>query len=336
MTKTNHKLNCSNGFTLIELAIVLVIVGMLLGMGAGLVGTLTKRAKLFENRGIIDAAVESLISYSASNNELPDVATFSTTVRNPNDVWKKPLSYIVDDDLLDNTVGGICERKTTQLSLSNCPDTACGTPTNTINNVAFIVLSGSANFNNQTTGSTAVTSATNVKHFNQGLTLDDYTSDMNRAEPYDDIVKWITLNELRVKAGCKASQIRIVNNELPYGFQGSSYSASVFGDGGVPFSDGADLGSELDYEWCWEDDPVNGAPAGVTFTCNTGLAFSATCSLTTGTWNQCTVVSLAGTPSASGSYKTTFFVRDENDDSGTEDNLSQKSFVITVNPPSGP
>ena len=76
MEKINNRLNGSHGFTLIELAIVLVIVGLLLGMGAGMVGTLTKRAKLYENRNIIDAAVESLISYSASNNDLPDVATF--------------------------------------------------------------------------------------------------------------------------------------------------------------------------------------------------------------------------------------------------------------------
>jgi len=338
MTKISNTLNESTGFTLIELAIVLVIVGLLMGMGAGLVGTLTKRAKLFENRGIIDAAVESLISYSASNNELPDAVTFSSIVRKPNDVWKKPLYYIVDDNLLDSTAGGICDRKTTQLHINNCPTTGCGTPTNTVDNVAFIILSGSTNFNNQTRipGTNPVTSDTTINYYSQGLTLDDYNADMNRAEPYDDIVKWITLDELRIKAGCTSSQIRVVNNELPYGFQGTAYSGLIYGDGGVSFSDGSDPGSELDYEWCWEDDPVNGSPAGITFTCDTALVSSANCSLTTGAWNQCTTVSLAGTPTASGSYKTTFFVRDENDDSGADDNISQKSFVITVNPPSGP
>ena len=335
MEKIKNRLNKSHGFTLIELAIVLVIVGLLMGMGAGIVGTLTKRAKLFENRGIIDAAVESLISYAASNNDLPDIATFPTVVRNPNDVWKKPLYYIVDDDLLDSTAGGICDRKSTQLEIDNCPTTGCGAPTNTIYNVAFIILSGSTNFNNQTTGSAAVTSDTTVNHYAQELVLDDYNADVNRAEPYDDIVKWITLDELRIKAGCKTSPIRIVNNELPYGFQDSSYSASIYGDGGVPFADDLDPGSEPDYEWCWEDDPVNGPPAGITFTCDTALASSATCSLITGTWKQCTTVILAGTATASGSYMTTFFVRDENDDTGADDNISQKSFVITVNPASG-
>lgn len=338
MTGIKDKLNESNGFTLIELAMVLVIIGLLMGMGAGLVGTLTKRAKLYENRNIIDAAIESLISYSASNNELPDIATFPSIVRNPNDVWKKPLYYIVDDDLLDSTAGGICERRTTQLHLSNCPTTGCGTPTNTIDNVAYIVLSGSANFNNQTDipSTNPVTSDTTVKYYVQGLELDDYTTDMNRAEPYDDIVKWITLDELRIKAGCTASQLRVLNNELPRGYVGSVYNATIFADGGVTFTDGGgDTDSEPDYEWCWKNDPINGAPSGVSFSCGTSaLASSANCTLTSGTWLQCTALSIANTPDpgTDESYRITFFVRDENDDSGTDDNLSQKSFVITINP----
>jgi len=322
MNKVNTKLNDSTGFTLIELSIVLVIVGLLLGMGAGLVGTLTKRAKLFENRGIIDAAIESLISYAASNNDLPDVATFSTVVRNPNDVWKKPIYYIVDDDLLDSTAGGICERKTTQLSLNNCPSTGCGTPTNTIDNVAFIILSGSANFNNQTRGSSAVTSAITVNHYTQSLELDDYNADMNRTEPYDDIVKWITLDELRIKAGCNASPIKIVNNELPYGFQGSTYSAKIFADGGVPYTSGGG-----DYRWCRQES----ASTGLTITPNT---LSTDClGLAEGSWNpQADNIVLSGTAGTTGSFSITFFVRDNNDESDINDNIAQKTMVLTVNP----
>jgi prepilin-type N-terminal cleavage/methylation domain-containing protein len=325
MKTINNKFNESNGFTLIELAIVLVIVGLLMGMGAGLVGTLTKGAKLFENRGIIDAAVESLISYAASNNDLPDVATFSTIVRNPNDVWKKPLYYIVDDDLLDTTAGGICERKTTQLHLNNCPTTGCGSPTNTIDNVAFIVLSGSANFNNQTRipGTNPVTSDTTINYYSQGLVLDDYTSDMNRAESYDDIVKWITLDELRIKAGCTASQIRILNNELPYGFQGSTYGATIFADGGVPYSSGSGK-----YRWCRQESPTTG----LTFTPDASLADCLGSFDPETDWLQADSILLSGTAGTTGSFSITFFVRDDNDDSGNNDNIAQKTMVLTVNP----
>jgi hypothetical protein len=253
-------------------------------------------------------------------------------------VWGKSLYYITDDNLINSTNGGICGRKTTQLQLSNCPTTGCGSPTNTVNNVAFIIISGSANFNNQTIvpATNPVTSSETVNHYSQGLVLDDYTTDLNRAEPYDDVVKWVTLDELRIKAGCGASQIRIVNNELPYGYEDSAYSASIFGDGGVPFTDSADdTDSEPDYEWCWEDDPINGAPTDVTFMCGTNSLAQSTCSLSGGTWEQCTSLSLGGTPTVNGSFGITFFIRDENDDSGTNDNISQRTFVLTLNPAAG-
>jgi len=44
------------GFTLVEIAVVLVIIGLLVGMGAGLLGPLTRRSKLSEARGRIEAA----------------------------------------------------------------------------------------------------------------------------------------------------------------------------------------------------------------------------------------------------------------------------------------
>ncbi len=313
------------GFTLIELAIVLVILGLLLGTGTGIVGMLTKRAKLHETRNIITTGIESLISYSASNNSLPDLATFPTVVGNPNDVWGKSLYYITDDDLMNSADGGICGRKTTQLQLSNCPTTGCGSPTNTVNNVAFIIISGSANFNNQTIvpATNPVTSSETVKHYSQGLVLDDYVTDMNRAEPYDDVVKWVTLDELRMKAGCEASQIRIVNNELPYGYEGSAYTATVFGDGGVPYASGGT------YRWCREQSANTGltfAPATLDNDCTT---------LGEGSWGQADEIVISGTPATSGSFSLTFFIRDDNDDGGINDNIAQKTLVMTINPASG-
>jgi prepilin-type N-terminal cleavage/methylation domain-containing protein len=148
------------GFTLIELAIVLVIIGALVGVGASIMGPLTKRAKLIETRNIMDAAVESLISYGAANDKLPATGSFSSTVKNPNDAWTKSLYYILDTNLTDTSVGGICGRKTTDLTLEICPDTGCSSPTSTINNVAFIILSSAGNYNNQTAGTQAVSSAT--------------------------------------------------------------------------------------------------------------------------------------------------------------------------------
>jgi len=47
-------------FTLIELAIVLVIIGLLVGFGTGIIGVLTKRTKYMESREDLKRASEAL------------------------------------------------------------------------------------------------------------------------------------------------------------------------------------------------------------------------------------------------------------------------------------
>ncbi|MCX8042476.1 MAG: prepilin-type N-terminal cleavage/methylation domain-containing protein, partial [Thermodesulfobacteriaceae bacterium] len=89
----NHK-----GFTLIEIAIILVILGLLIGVGAALLGPLTKRIKINETRESIDAAVEAVISYASGNKCLPGNLT-TANVRKLIDAWNKPLLYIYSSEL---------------------------------------------------------------------------------------------------------------------------------------------------------------------------------------------------------------------------------------------
>jgi prepilin-type N-terminal cleavage/methylation domain-containing protein len=311
----------SSGFTLIELAIVLIIAGLLVGLGVGMLGPLTKRAKILETRKLIDAAAESLISYTAGNNKLPATGSFSSVVRNPNDAWTKSLYYITDSSVTSSSGGGICQRKTTRLTLRICPDTGCGTPTSTISNVAFIVLSGAENYNNQTAGTQAVSSATTLSTYEVDVSVDGYVTDMNRVEPYDDIYRWVTLDELRTKAGCDGPQLKVVSNELPYGFQDSAYSATIFADGGIPFTSGGS------YNWCREE-PV---ATGLTFTPGASDNDCAN-EAEGGNWAQADTLVISGTPSTGGSFLVTFFVWDNNDSSGSSDNIASKSLVMTINP----
>ncbi|MCX5802920.1 MAG: hypothetical protein NTU69_05215, partial [Proteobacteria bacterium] len=90
--------------TLVEIAIVLVIIGIVIGLGTALVGPLTKRMKINDTKEIINGDVESVISFAATNRRLPTVAQFPNNVRNPNDAWTKPLYYIVDTNLTLTTV----------------------------------------------------------------------------------------------------------------------------------------------------------------------------------------------------------------------------------------
>ena len=59
------------GFTLIEIAIALVIIGLLLGMGTKMIGPLMVRAKTTETNDILNAAVESVVGYALVNKKLP-------------------------------------------------------------------------------------------------------------------------------------------------------------------------------------------------------------------------------------------------------------------------
>ncbi|WP_022855783.1 prepilin-type N-terminal cleavage/methylation domain-containing protein [Thermodesulfobacterium thermophilum] len=312
----------TKGFTLIEIAIVLIILGFLIGLGASLVGVLTKRAKLTEAKEIVNAAVESVIGFAARENRLPLSTEFNQIVRNPYDPWNKPLVYFVDLNLTsnpNNPAEGICGKKTTDLIV--CTDPNC---TNRIENVAFIVVSGGPNYNVQT-GSNATScpsGKTCYRVYPQGTpNIDGYPYDLARPEEYDDVVKWITLEELRIKIGCQGSQLKILNNELPYGYVGSQYNATVYAQGGVPF-----LVGNGKYRWC-----VQGTiPSGITIDPN---VISNDClSLDETSWGQADVLTLTGSPSQQGSFFLTIFVRDNQDPNGGNDNIAQKALVLTINP----
>lgn len=308
------------GFTLIEVAIVLVIVGILVGLGAGLLGPLTKRAKYNESKDMVNSAVESVISYGASRNKLPITADFTSAITNPNDAWTKPLYYVVDSNLTSTALGGICGNKTTNITITICPDLTCASPTDTISDVAFIVLSGDGNYNNQTAGTQAIAAATTIKVFEVDYVVDNYAGDMNESVAYDDIVDWVGINELRGKVNCTSTALKIINSELPFTYEGNIYNASIFADGGVPFSAGGD------YRWCRQES----ASSGLTFSPAT---LSADClMLAEASWTQGNDLVISGGASPYGTYNYTFFVRDDNDSTGTDDNIAQRSLVLTVNP----
>jgi len=310
------------GFTLIEIAIALVIIGLLIGLGASLIGPLTKRAKITETKDTLNAAVESVIGFAAKNNRLPTNTEFPQAVRNPNDSWTKPLVYFFDPALTTTPMQpaeGICGRKTTNLIV--CTDANCNSQ---IPDVAFMVVSGGPNYNVQTgpsTTSTCPSGKTCYKVYPQdNPNVDDYSNDFTRQEEYDDIVKWVTLDELRIKASCQGAQLKILNNELPYGYAGSAYNATIYAEGGVPFQSGGK------YKWCIQGNLPSGLSS------NPSTSSSDCSSLSEASWGQADNLTINGKPTAQGSYTLTFFVRDNQDPSGPNDNIAQKTLVLTIHP----
>lgn len=301
--------NRKSGVTLIEIAIALVIIGILTGLGASLIGILTKRAKISETKENLNANVEAIISWAAGHKKLPD--NISSVAQNLNDSWGKPFYYVVDKKLTESpsaTEHKICDRRTTNLKVKYCRDSTCQ-QAEEIQNVAFVLISGGANFNNQTYGTLVVEDSTTVRVYEPDIKqVDNYSSsdDPNRVEEYDDIVKWVTLDRLRISAGCQGAQIKILNNELPYGYAGSNYGpVGVYAEGGVPFETGGK------YEWLVEGD----LPSGLWINVNNN-------------WTRVNNVEISGSPQSDTprNYILTFYVRD------SQENLASKALVLTINP----
>jgi prepilin-type N-terminal cleavage/methylation domain-containing protein len=312
----------SKGFSLVEMAIVMVLFGILFVIGSKLTGPLVDTFKRNQTIKTVDAAIEAVVGFAEVNNRIPAVSEFPDVVRNSSDIWGNDLTYLPDSDL--TAADSVCERSNTGITLQSCGDVVCTTPVDTTDNIAFIVLSGGSNQNVQTE-----TSSSPVKVYTLGLTgIDDFTTDLNRPEPYDDILKWVVLPELRVRSGCMGSPLKILTMELPSGFMLSTYSSNIFADGGVPWDDTVaspgDSDSDPDYRWCVTED----TPAGLDYECNGTLAVSADCdwdgATETGTWQYCTSLEISGEPTEDGAFSLPVFVRDN------ADNVAQRTFGMSI------
>jgi Tfp pilus assembly protein FimT len=200
----------AKGFTLVELAIIMVLVGILVGVGASMIGPLTKRAKLNETRDIVNGAVEAVVGFAAPRNRVPDLTaspsatSFWTNVRTQNDAWARQLVYVFDNNLATS----ICGRTTTNITVRTCNDSGCTTFTDVLN-VAFLVFSVGDNSVNQTyaAGSAAIGAPTTILTYPVGVTVGGLDN--------DDVAKWLTLSELQMKMACVQQQCtayQIYNN----------------------------------------------------------------------------------------------------------------------------
>ena len=139
----------NKGFTLIELAIVLIVLGILVGAGAGMLGVSIKTNKFDKSRRTVEEAKETIIGFTVKNMRLPTKAEFSNTARDI-DAWGKALIYIPNDmsitgsaniDLTGNNINICCGNTITDLAVN---DKRQGTD-NYKKDIAFVVLSTGEN-----------------------------------------------------------------------------------------------------------------------------------------------------------------------------------------------
>lgn len=202
-----------SGFTIIELAIVLIVIGILLGVGASLVGPLTKRIKRSDSREVVKAAKEAVLGFAVKYKRLPDTTEFANNIKNL-DAWGNTLFYYTDNSL---TTGNICYVSFTGFRIDDqCPTgEGCGTGHSCCKqDGAFIILSKAENGGNDT-------SPSGLPPF---IILE-------QSDTYDDIVAYGSIPELKNNVLACAG-IEIVTTTLPNATEDSLYTTTLIGRGG--------------------------------------------------------------------------------------------------------
>ena len=146
------------GFTLIELIIVLVVIGLIIMLGVPLVGQLVKQNKLAEDRSTVLEAKTTLIGYGQARAGYPSPDTgnllpHATLTMRGADAEGNKLVYDVNDKLTVTATGGnlrtFCINVRLELALNNPPKiwnaTDFSNPANSAP-VAFVVFSRGPNF----------------------------------------------------------------------------------------------------------------------------------------------------------------------------------------------
>ena len=120
------------GFTMLELAIVLIIMGIIAGVAVPTVITAIKKEKISNVRESLASARQSIVAFALANHRLPVKSTAEDPTRNLKDAWGRAYTYTPAPELTA-TGADICATTATSLSFQ---DSAGTTP-----NLAFFLSS---------------------------------------------------------------------------------------------------------------------------------------------------------------------------------------------------
>ena len=208
------------GFTLIELAIALTIMGIVIGGSFQAMKTFRERNKRIEAKEMVKTAKDAIVGYALEYVDLPTLTEFNTDL-SPRKGTQAPMLYFSDPKLANDN--DICAFSSTDLNVTLY---SAGTLNRSISDVAFVVAAASANHNLQTAATGA--NPYEVRVDDPAYLADRNSIDYTRVEEFDDEVEWMTLVELQQLVGCMDKPLRFLNNRLPNAKLHQAYSAQLY------------------------------------------------------------------------------------------------------------
>ncbi len=191
------------GFTLVEIAIVLVILGLIIGTLAPLMMSMIKRDKLKSGRQTVQRARDEIIGYAMINGgRLPVLSNLA----HRQDPWGNQLFLITAPALSSSTsVCSVNASTTPMMSVilyGASGGGSCSTG-NIVSNVACIVASKGPDYNRQI----SAISGGRVGILDYGCSGDLYPADnagVPSNRPFDDVYEYLSLEELKARV-CQPS-----------------------------------------------------------------------------------------------------------------------------------
>ncbi|MBF0540292.1 MAG: putative Ig domain-containing protein [Nitrospirae bacterium] len=196
-----------SGFTLIEMAMVLVIIGLIVSMGTQMLKTMTKRSMMVNSTQIAKTAYESILGYAISNKKLP--ADLTTLGVKTTDAYNSNLKYYVVPEF---TASSFCTNNGTYLLLNDSSSGSLISKTD----IAFLILSAGEDRTNSTGAASTFTV-------------------LPQSNTYDDIVFYLDIKTLREKV---CNTFGIVTDSLPTATKDFVYSSATLAatDGTEPYT----------------------------------------------------------------------------------------------------
>jgi prepilin-type N-terminal cleavage/methylation domain-containing protein len=194
------------GFTLVELSIVLIIMGLLTGGAFQLLKVMNEKARATEAKNTLEAAKQAVMGFVLNSNRLPTQLEF--TNMNLLGTGNTPIFYNSDNARQVNN--GLCGVTTTPLNTTDA---------NAVNtqNIGFVLAVAGENMIIQTS------------RVGNNVTFPLWNT-LVGGRGYDDFHTQVTLADLQTAVKCEP--LKIINPTIHDGILGQPYSVTFVASGG--------------------------------------------------------------------------------------------------------